>query len=292
MAKKTVHAGWAAALILVAGFLGLPALAAPAPQPENGGQQTLRVCEDPDNPPFSMRDGSGFENKIAELLAKSLGWKLEYTWFPQRFGFIRHTLRAKDEQGHYKCDLVMGVPPGFDQAATTQPYYRSIYTLVYVKGGKLDGVSSPGDLLKLPPATRDKLRLGTFDQTPPVDWLLKNGMIDRMVPYQKMSSDPKNYPGRLLQEDLGKGKLDGAFIWGPIAGYFAKKITAEKLVVVPFKPEPDIKFNFSIAMGVRFGEKAWQKEVGELIKKNQSGINEILTEYGVPLVDAHGNLMN
>lgn len=289
MAETTVRAVRLIILMLAAGLFCLPAAAAPS---ANGDQQTLRVCEDPDNPPFSMRDGSGFENKIAELLAKSLGRKLEYTWFPQRFGFIRHTLRAKDEHGHYKCDLVMGVPPGFDQAATTQPYYRSVYTLVYVKGGKLDGVKNPDDLLKLPPATRDKLRLGTFDQTPPVDWLLKNGMIDRMVPYQKMSSDPKNYPGRLLQDDLGKGELDGAFIWGPIAGYFAKKITAEKLVVVPFKPEPGIKFDFSIAMGVRFGEKAWQQQVGELIKKNQSGINEILTEYGVPLVNEHGNLIN
>lgn len=289
MAERTLCAVRVIVLMLAAGLFCLPAAAA---QSANGDQQTLRVCEDPDNPPFSMRDGSGFENKIAELLAKSLGRKLEYTWFPQRFGFIRHTLRAKDEQGHYKCDLVMGVPPGFDQAATTQPYYRSVYTLVYVKGGKLDGVKNPDDLLKLPPATRDKLRLGTFAQTPPVDWLLKNGMIDRMVPYQKMSSDPKNYPGRLLQDDLGKGELDGAFIWGPIAGYFAKKITAEKLVVVPFKPEPGIKFDFSIAMGVRFGEKAWQKQVGELIKKNQSGINEILTDYGVPLVDEHGNLVN
>jgi quinoprotein dehydrogenase-associated probable ABC transporter substrate-binding protein len=289
MAERTVGAGWLIALMVAIGF-SVPLVAAAAQT--GSDSQVLRVCEDPDNPPFSMQDGSGFENKIAELLAKSLGWKLEYTWFPQRFGFIRHTLRAKDEHGHYKCDLVMGVPPGFDQAATTQPYYRSVYTLVYVKGGKLDGVKSPDDLLKLPQAQRDQLRLGTFAQTPPVDWLLKNGLIDRMVPYQKMSSDPKNYPGRLLQDDLGKGKLDGAFIWGPIAGYFAQKISSEKLVVVPFTPEPGIKFDFSIAMGVRFGEKAWQKQVGELIKKNQSGIDKILTEYGVPLVDEHGNLIH
>src|SRR5258705_3682382 len=33
----------------------------------------LRVCADPDYLPFSNRAGEGFENKIAEAVAKSLG---------------------------------------------------------------------------------------------------------------------------------------------------------------------------------------------------------------------------
>ncbi|HXJ52605.1 MAG TPA: quinoprotein dehydrogenase-associated putative ABC transporter substrate-binding protein, partial [Burkholderiales bacterium] len=105
-------------------------------QPAGAGvDKVLRVCEDPNNLPFSNRAGEGFENKIVELLAAELGWKLEYTWFPQRMGFIRNTLRNRDpDTDRFKCDLVPGVPVGFELAATTKPYYRSTYALAYVKG--------------------------------------------------------------------------------------------------------------------------------------------------------------
>ena len=97
----------------------------------SGQDKVLRVCQDPNNLPFSHHDQTGFENKIAALFAQELGWKLEHTWFPQRIGFIRNTLRAKVENSdRFKCDLVTGVPAGFDMAATTRPYYHSSYALV------------------------------------------------------------------------------------------------------------------------------------------------------------------
>src|SRR4051812_27064337 len=156
-----------------------------------GADKVLRVCEDPNNLPFSNRAGEGFENKIAELLARELGWKLEYTWFPQRMGFIRNTLRGREpDSGRFKCDLVPGVPVGFELASTTKPYYRSIYALVYVKGKGLDGVKVPEDLVKLEPAKLKSLRLGVIGQTPPADWMLKHGLFDQVVSYQTQSGDP------------------------------------------------------------------------------------------------------
>jgi mxaJ protein len=275
-------------------ILALSAVGAPAQQvsPPVGEDRVLRVCEDPNNMPFSNRGGEGFENKIAELLARELGWTLEYTWFPQRMGFIRNTLRGRDpDSNRFKCDLVMGVPAGFELASTTKPYYRSTYALVYAKGKGLDGVAVPEDLLSLEPAKLKSLKLGVVGQTPPADWLLKHRLFDQAVSYQLQSGDPARYPGEIVEKDLVAGTIDVAFVWGPIAGYFAQRAKSPALVVVPFKPEREIQFDFPIAMGVRFGEREWKDRVERLIEANRPRIQGILAAYGVPQLDDQGRIM-
>ena len=103
-------------------------------------RKALRVCADPNYLPYSSKAEDGFENRIAAMLGEELGLPVEYEWFPQRMGFIRNTLRAELEEGGYKCDLVMGLPEGYELAVTTDPYYYSSYALVYVKGRNLDDV--------------------------------------------------------------------------------------------------------------------------------------------------------
>jgi mxaJ protein len=278
-------------LLVAAALLALltapgQALAAP------GDDRVLRVCEDPNNLPFSNRAGEGFENKVVELLAAELGWKLEYTWFPQRMGFIRNTLRGREpDSDRFKCDLVPGVPVGFELAATTKPYYRSTYALAYLKGKGLDGVKAPEDLTKLEPAKLKSLKLGVIGQTPPVDWVLKHGLFDQAVPYRIQSGDPEQYPGEIVEKDLVAGAIDVAFVWGPIAGYFAKRATKAEVVVVPFAPDPAIQFDFRIAMGVRFGEREWHDRIEGLIEANRGRIQAILASYGVPLLDDEGRIM-
>jgi len=275
----------AASLLALISAHGQP-LAAP------GDDRVLRVCEDPNNLPFSNRAGEGFENKIAELFAAELGWKLEYTWFPQRMGFIRNTLRGREpDSDRFKCDLVPGVPVGFELAATTKPYYRSTYALAYLKGKGLDGIKAPEDLMKLEPAKLKSLKLGVIGQTPPVDWVLKHGLFEQAVPYQLQSGDPEHYPGEIVEKDLVAGAIDVAFVWGPIAGYFAKRATAAEVAVVPFAPDPAIQFDFRIAMGVRFGEREWRDRIERLIESNRGRIQAILAAYGVPQLDDEGRLM-
>lgn len=258
-----------------------------------GADRVLRVCQDPNNLPFSNRAGEGFENKIAELFARELGWTLEYTWFPQRMGFIRNTLRGRDPgSNRFKCDLVVGLPVGFELASTTKPYYRSTYALVYVKGKGLDGVTAPEGLLSLGPAKLRSLKLGVFDQTPPVDWLLRHHLFDQAVPYQRQSGDPERYPGEIVEKDLTSGKVDVAFVWGPIAGYFAKNASPAAMAVVPFAPTPEIRFDYRIAMGVRFGEREWKASIEQLIEANRSRIQAILSAYGVPQLDEAGRIMS
>ena len=273
------------------GARALPVQTAQQNQPA-GDDRVLRVCQDPNNLPFSNRAGEGFENKIAELLARELGWTLESTWFPQRLGFIRNTLRGRDPASNrFKCDLVIGVPVGFELASTTKPYYRSTYALVYVKGKGLDSVTAPEGLLDLEPAKLKSLRLGVFGQTPPADWLLRHRLFDQVVPYQPQSGDPERYPGEIVEKDLVAGKIDVAFVWGPIAGYFAKNATAAELAVVPFAPTPWIQFDFRIAMGVRFGEREWKDRIERLLEANRGRIQAILAAYGVPQLDDEGRII-
>jgi quinoprotein dehydrogenase-associated probable ABC transporter substrate-binding protein len=260
-------------------------------QPGSGDGGVLRVCEDPNNLPFSNRAGEGFENKIAELLARELGWKLEYTWFPQRMGFIRNTLRARDPMSNrYKCDLVMGVPVGFELAATTRAYYRSTYALVYVKGNGLDEVTTPEALTRLPAARLGSLKFGVVAQTPPVDWLLARQLFKQAVSYDTQPADPERYPGEMIEKDLVAGHIDVAFAWGPIAGYFAKH-SARPLAVVPFPRDPQVQFDFPIAMGVRFGEKEWKERLEQLLVAKRAAVQAILADYGVPQMDDAGQLV-
>ncbi|HJV72096.1 MAG TPA: substrate-binding domain-containing protein [Ideonella sp.] len=258
------------------------AQAADAPAP----REALKVCQDPNNLPFSNDNKEGIENRIAELFGKALGLPVTYYSYPQRFAFVRNTLRFKLPGRDYPCDIMMGVPAGFDQVSVTKPYYRSTYALVVPKGRGLDDVATAADFLSLPPAKLKTLRIGIYDRSPASDWLAKHQLVEQGVPYKMLNADPAQYPGEIIEKDLAAGKIDVAIVWGPIAGFFAQRIKAPPMTVVPLKSEPGVKFDYEIAMGVRYGEREWKQQVEGLIQSKQAEIQAILKEYGVPLVDA------
>ena len=265
---------------------------AAAKQPNNEAG-VLRVCADPDNLPLSNERGEGYENRIAEQLAHDLGKSVEYTFFPQRMGFVRNTLRQRDETTQqYKCDVIVGVPKGYELTATTQPYMRSTYAMVFRAQGNLEKLESPDDLLRLPPEQRRKLRIGIFMQSPAADWLLRNGMLDQAESYAQQSGDPHENPAGIIGRDLVAGKIDLAIVWGPIAGFLVDRHSVKGAWrAVPFKPDPGIKFDYEISMGVRFGEKEWKDTLDAWIASHRGEIDTILASYGIPLIDDKGNLI-
>ena len=194
--------------------------------------ESFRVCADPHYLPWSNDQLEGIENRIAALLAKQLGQTVEYTWFPQRMGFIRNTLRSQDESGAYPCDVVMGLPAGFELALTSEPYYHSTYALVYIAGRGLDSVDSPEDLLELDAERRSKLRFGLAERNPGTLWLAKYGMLDRLtVAYASQQGDPNVRPGQFEQADLLEGTIDATFHVGPHRRAFSPRQSR--------RPDPD-----------------------------------------------------
>jgi quinoprotein dehydrogenase-associated probable ABC transporter substrate-binding protein len=250
-------------------------------------ESILKVCADPNNLPFSNREGQGFENRIAELLAADSGSKLEYTWFPQRIGFIRNTLKfplPKSQGKGYKCDVVMGVPTGYDLTATTQTYYRSTYAMVYRKNSGLDEINAPTDLDQLPTDKKRKLRIAMFDGAPGTTWLIRHGLVEQGVPYQSMTGDAGVNTAQILERDLGENKIDMAIVWGPIAGYLQSRLS-DLLLMRPMQSEPGLQMDFAISMGVRIPDKQRKETLDQQILQNADKIRKILTDHHVPLAE-------
>ncbi|GAB6141531.1 substrate-binding domain-containing protein [Methylosoma difficile] len=252
-------------------------------------QETFKVCADPLNPPYSSNKEDGFENKIAELFAKQLGQKLEYTWFPQRIGFLRNTLNApvnekEVDSKNFKCDVVMNMPAGSDMALTTEPYYRSTYVLLIAKGRGWDNIQAPQQLADLLPEQQEKLKIAMFDRGPGTTWLQHNGLLEQGVPYQSMSGDDDNNIAMQLDKDLKAKKIDMVILWGPIAGHIISQNAKNSFTLIPMPASPGIKFDYQMAMGVRNNDKARKAQLDKLIASNAEAIKSIIESYQIPLL--------
>ena len=273
-----------AALACATAFLLATAPAAQAGEGKAGGRDALRVCQDPNNLPFANDKEEGFENRIAELLGKHLGVPVTYFNYPQRFVFIRNTLRYKLPGEDYPCDVIIGLPVGFDQVAVTKPYYRSTYAMVFAQGKGLDDVNSVDDFLALGPERLSKLKIGLYDKSPASQWMDRHNLVDQGVPYQTINVAMDHYVGDIIDKDLAGGKLDVAIVWGPVAGYYASKFNPP-MKVVPMKSEPGVQFDFAFGMGIRRGEPEWKAQLEGFLDTHQAQIAEILKTYNVPLID-------
>jgi len=243
----------------------------------------FKVCADPLNPPYSTKKLTGYENKIAELFAQQLGQEIEYTWLPARIGFIRNTLKAENENGEgYKCDVVMGVPAGFDLTDTTKPYFHSTYVLLIAKGRGWDDITNPSQLKDLPLQRQEALKIAMFDRGPGTEWLQSVGLLDQGIPYQSMTGDSEHNVAMQIDKDLRAGTIDMVILWGPMAGYVQAQSPAGSYIALPMQSTANIKFDFSIAMGVRYGDGARKQQLNELIDKNLQEIQNIIADYQIP----------
>src|SRR6266699_747107 len=235
--------------------------------------KVLRVCADPRNLPFSNEKGEGFENKLAELFAEKLQKKLDYMYFPQATGFVRMTL------GAHRCDVIMGFPQGDELVQGTNPYYRTAYALVAKQGSGLDEVTTLGD---------ERLKgkhVGIVAGTPPATNMAANGLMANAKPYPLMIDTRFDASAADMIQDLTSGQIDAGVLWGPMAGYYAKKASPPLHVTPLTKETSGPRLAFRIGMGVRPADQNWKRQLNRLIQENQPAINKILLDIGVPLLD-------
>jgi mxaJ protein len=249
----------------------------PKQQKIPASKTALRICADPNNLPFSNEKREGFENKIAELVGREMHLPVEYTWWAQRRGFFRNTLRAG------VCDVVVGVPESFELALTTAPYYRSTYVFVSRKDRNLNIKSLDDEALK-------DLKIGVqmigddFTNAPPAHALSNRGITKNLVGYTLYGDYKQANPPARIIDAVAENQVDLAIVWGPLAGFFAKKENVS-LVIEPVSPQidlPYLPFVYDISMGVRRGEDELKGQLEEILARRRDEIEKILDEYGVP----------
>jgi mxaJ protein len=249
----------------------------PKQQKIPASKTALRICADPNNLPFSNDKQEGFENKIAALLGREMNLPLEYTWWAQRRGFFRNTLRAG------LCDVVIGVPASFELALTTAPYYRSTYVFVSRRDRNLNVRSLDDEVLK-------ELKIGVQmigddgANAPPVHALNNRGIVKNVVGYTIYGDYKQANPPARIIDAVVRREVDLAIVWGPLAGFFAKKEKVS-LGIVPVAPQidlPYLPFVYDISMGVRRGEDDLKARLDEILARKHAEIEKILDEYGVP----------
>jgi mxaJ protein len=229
----------------------------------------LHVCADPDNMPFSSREQTGFENRIAAMVAANLNAQLTFVWQRMGRGFVREYF----DKG--QCDLLVGIPTNFRPVLTTSPYYKSTY--VFVSRRNEHSVSS------LDSSSLHGLRIGiqVLDEqyTPPGEALARRGLQNAIVGFDTIGDTADS-----IVRAVAEHQVDVAIVWGPLAGYFARKF-GQDLRVTPVQPEvdpPGLPFTFEISMGVRKGNLALRDELEKILVARRSEIRAILDEYGIP----------
>ena len=239
-------------------------------------RSAFRVCADPANKPMSAEDGTGFENRIAELFAAKLGRPLEYTWFPQVTGFVRQTLQAG------KCDVVMGYAQGDEMVLNTNHYYTSTHVIVVRADGDLADVDHLGD-----PRLRGR-KVGVVAGTPPATHVARLGLMKDAKPYHLMIDRRVEDPAGEMLADLEAGRIDAALLWGPIGGPLVRQGHPGLIATPLLAEEGPPRLVFRITMGVRAGEDEWKRELNSQIRRNQAEVDAILREAGVPILDDFG----
>jgi quinoprotein dehydrogenase-associated probable ABC transporter substrate-binding protein len=255
---------------ILALFLSAPAMAAAEP---------LKVCADPNNLPFSNQAEEGFENALAHLIARELGRPVEYTWWPQRRGFMRTTLNAG------VCDLVMGVPADFELAATTTPYYRSTYAFVTRRDRRLRITSLDDPRLKT-------LRIGVhvigddYASVPPAQALSERHIVQNVRGYSIYGDYGKPNPPAALIDAVRRGEIDVAIAWGPLAGYFAAQGTPA-LDVTPLRSlDRNVRLAFAISLGVRRTDMALRQQLNDILERRRAEIASLLARFHVVTIAA------
>lgn len=240
---------------------------------------SLRVCADPANMPFSSKEQTGYENKLADLLGEKLGLPVTYTWFPQATGFVRRTLRLR------KCDVIMGFAQGHELVQNSNHYFRSAYVLLHRFDSDLKGIQNLDD-----PRLAGK-KIGVIAGTPPATVMAMNGLMKDAKPFQLVVDRRFVSPAEDIVSEIVEGSLDAGVLWGPIGGYYAKQSDAA-ITLVPLTQETKgPRMSYRITMGLRPLEPDWKHQLNDFIKENQADIDKILIDFGVPLLDENDQLI-
>ena len=245
----------------------------------------LRICAAANETPYSMSDGTGFENRIADAVAKAMGRKADFVWSDRPAIYL-----VRDQLDPKNCDVVIGVDSDDQRVLTSKPYYRAPYVFVERTDSPLDITSwdSPG--------IKETNKIAFAPGTPAETMLTKLNLYGRNFNYMKSLTNfksPRNQfvridPSRMVSE-VEQGKADVAVAFAPeVARYVKDSGGKVKMVVVPDNNTrvdgERVPFHFNQSMGVRKGDEKLLEELDAAITKAEPQIHAILEEEGIPLL--------
>lgn len=248
----------------------------------------LRVCADPNYLPFSNTAGEGFENKVAALLAKSMGRKLEYTWASYRGQGGFPNFLADNLQKH-KCDVIMDLPYGDGEEGFTDAYYTSSYVFISRKD-KNYGIHS----MSMP--VMRSIKIGYEEGTTPETALKMLNLLPNAVVYH-ISEDATASPEQLLQA-VQDNKVGVMVTWKPAIGGFLNKFPDLVVTGVPTEEYgpgiPQVSYTYKMAIGVRPDDTNLKAALNDALKANKTQIASVLADYkvGVDKPPASNNWVN
>src|SRR3546814_9800321 len=155
----------------------------------------------------------------------------------------------------------MGNAQGYELGQNTNAYYRSHYVPIYEKDGDRSGVETLAD-----PRLAGK-RIGVVEGTPPTASMTASKLMREAKVYPLMV-DTRVMPSmaELMVEDLQKDVIDAAVVWGPMAGYYARKSGADLSVVPLIKEKSGQRMTYRITVGVRPSDQHWKRTLTTFIK--------------------------
>lgn len=233
----------------------------------------LKICADPAGQPYSSEDGSGFDNRIAVILAGELGADVRLVWMQDR--------RSKTALGYLQagaCDVVMGVIDGQRGTLTTHAYYRTTYVFVTLSGkpevASLDDPALAGMRIGVPGGARRT--------TPPAIGLTRRGQM-RSLMHFGTSGTAGETEAQILRA-LGAGDIDVAILWGPVTA----QVADSSFVVRPVVPEVDMPFlpmSAAFSVGVRPHDESLRDAIDHALAARWMEVQAVLRDAKVPLLN-------
>lgn len=244
----------------------------------------LRVCAAAQEAPYSTKDSTGFENRIAETLATAMGRKVEFVWYDKPAIYL-----VRDQLDPKFCDVVIGVDSGDQRVLTSKPYYRAPYVFI-------ERTDSPLDITDWnSPDLRKAGKIGFVPGSPAETMMTKLDLYGANFNYVKSLTNfksPRNQyvridPSRMVGE-VASGKAGLAIGFAPeVARYVRESDGKVKMIVIPDDNTradgQKVPFHFNQSIGVRKDDQELLDQINSALDKAAPQIQAVLKDEGIPV---------
>jgi mxaJ protein len=250
---------------------------------------TLRICASENEAPYSAREGKGFENRIAVVLAETMGRRPEIVWTSKPAIYL-----VRDYLDQNKCDVVMGLDTGDERVLTSKPYYRTGYAFVTLAERNVTASAWNDDQI------RGLSRFAIRFYSPPAESILRQldkyednvSYLHSLVNFKSRRNQYVQVPAERLVSEVTSGEADIAIAFAPEVARYVKassKPLRMTLLASEITRSDGLKIpvQYDQSVGVRKGDAQLLAEIDAALVKARPQIQQLLRAEGIPLLETH-----